>query len=170
LTQSSASLPEVTVSTIRKWTIKSADLKTNHSTITMNNNMLITVIFKPKDFNGPDNAIDTYEHLKLNGWTAVQIYEYALFLVNQPEDKLRWTLNQPEDKLRWTLNQSIIDLSKMKYPLDYKDGKFWMQTSFEGDMVETNCQMIDFINNKIIEIFVMKALYGFIEQQLATSE
>jgi hypothetical protein len=132
---------------------------TTNNIINNNNNLIINVVFQPKNSTGSDNAIDIFECLRLKGWCTSQIYAYAMSLVSQPKDKLRWTLNE-----------LIIDLARMKYPLDYKDKKLWIQLSPFGDMVETNTRKIDRINNEILKNFVSKAHNAMIEEHLSSSE
>lgn len=78
--------------------------QSNNTTNNITNNLIINVVFQAKNSQGSENAIDIFECLKLKGWNTSQIYAYAVSLVNQPKDKLRWTLNE-----------LIIDLAKMKY-------------------------------------------------------
>ena len=131
----------------------------NKPTHVQNNTLNINIIFQSKGSKGDDNAIDIFECLKEKGWSIIKIYQHALYLVGQPKDKLRWMLNK-----------LIIDMTKMKFPLDYKDKKFWMQISPEGDMVETNSRTIDRINNQILKDFAAKAHNAVIEEQIALSE
>ena len=123
----------------------------NITNTTINNNYINIV------FNANDGSTDIANKLRESGMRVSEINQIALNCLD------------PKNKLKWTLDDRIIDLSKQRFPLDYRDGKFWMIISKDGDMIETTPITINKINNSIMDNFVAKsnnlAINSYLEEE-----